>query len=795
MKEGGPTIVVVDDAAEVRSLVRTRLRLSGRFVVVGEGENGSEAVALVAQHQPALLLMDVSMPGMDGLEALPLVRQRSPDTKVVLYSGFEEEGLAQEAVRLGASAFVEKSAAVSVLLDRLEAVLGVGDSRPVDEASSGAGAVPVDSPALPDQRGGTPVLSEHAERFREVFEEAAIGMATLTLSGRVVRANRALGALVRRPAATLVGELYRDLAHADGERVDATLKDLEARNLDLAAVEHRVDAEPTAEPTAAPRRLLATFAPVRDSSGRPLYLFLQVQDVTAQRLAEEALRTSEERFRLLVATVQDYAIFMLSPEGIVSSWNAGAQRSKGYTAEEIIGRHFSTFYPADVAASGHPEHELAVARAVGHYEEEGWRVRKDGTYFWANVLITAVHDDAGRLVGFAKVTRDISERRQADEALRASEQRFRLLVEAVEDYAIFLLDPSGHVVSWNAGAQRSTGYSADEVVGQHFRVFYPPDKQHSGHPEAELDEALHSGRYEEEGWRVRQDGGRFWANVVLTPVYDEVGRHVGFAKVTRDTTERRLMMAEREAAAAALAEANRELESLNAQLRAAAEEQTQFLAVTAHELRTPVGVLGGSADTLVAHLDDLTPEELAELLAGMTASAVRLRRLLADLLTASRLQASAVDLKPRVLVLADVLAAAAATARPAWPDVEVRLDVPQDLRVLADPDRLGQVFDNLLGNSLRHGKPPIGVHSRVRGEDVVTRLIDHGAGVPPDVVPRLFQRFASGERRSGTGLGLFIARELARAQGGDVTYEPVSDEGPGGFVVTLPRAEQGPCSP
>ncbi len=654
MSAEAPTIVVVDDAAEVRTLVRTRLRLSGRFTVVGEGVDGREAIELVALHRPDLVLMDVSMPGMDGLEALPLVRRRSPETRVVLYTGFEEEGLAQEALRRGASAFVEKSAPVSALLDRLEAVLG-GSLEP-------APATPAHDTSSTGHRGGDdPLLAEHAERFREVFEEAAIGMATLTLSGRVVRANRALGALVRRQAASLVGELYRDLAQADGDHVESALQDLENDRLDLVQVEHCIDDGGTQEP----RRLLATFAPVRDSAARPLYLFLQVQDVTAQRLAEEALRTSEERFRLLVATVKDYAIFMLSPEGIVTSWNVGAQRSKGYTAEEIIGRHFRTFYPPDVAASGHPEHELAVARAEGRYEEEGWRVRKDGTYFWANVVITAVHDDEGRLIGFAKVT--------------------------------------------------------------------------------------------------------------------------------RDTTERRRMMAEREAAAAALSEANRELEALNAQLREAVEEQTQFLAVTAHELRTPVGVLGGSADTLVAHLQDLTAEELAELLAGMTASATRLRRLLADLLTASRLQASALDLAPRALPLAGVLAAAVTTARSVRPDAEVVLDVPADLRVYADPDRVGQVFDNLLSNALRHGVAPIAVCSEVRGGTVEIRVADQGAGVPADVVPRLFQRFASGERRSGTGLGLFIARELARAQGGDVTYEPPSAGSPGGFLVTLPSADRGSC--
>jgi PAS domain S-box-containing protein len=289
-----------------------------------------------------------------------------------------------------------------------------------------------------------------------------------------------------------------------------------------------------------------------------------------------------ELHRLLVESVDDYAIFALDPDGFILSWNAGAQRFKGYTADEIIGKHFSIFYPQEKIDEGFPEFELREAARVGRFEDEGWRVRKDGTRFWANVVITALHDPSGRLVGYAKVTRDLTERRMAEEALRESEERFRLIVQGVKDYAIFMLDPTGHITTWNAGAQRIKGYTADEIIGKHFSAFYPPEVVASGHPEHELEIAKQKGVYEEEGWRVRKDGSQFWANVVITALRREDGSLAGFTKVTRDLTERRaseqraLEQAGKIAAeevARQLAEANRarteELQHLTSSLSAA----------------------------------------------------------------------------------------------------------------------------------------------------------------------------------------------------------------------------------
>jgi PAS domain S-box-containing protein len=638
------SVVVVDDAADVRALVRTRLRLSGRFVVVGEGRTGLDAVQLCAEHQPDIALLDISMPEMDGLEALLRIREASPGTRVVMYTGFDEAGLAERARQLGAAALIEKSVSTAALADQLLAIVA-------DQPPPAAEPVSVEST---DERQESTVLEEHLERFREVFEEAAIGMATMTLTGRVVRANKALAEAVGQPLETLVGHPYAELAPAAERRaVTAALHRAQLGTGEVVQFEHTVVARDDG------RRLLATAAPVRDARGRPLYLFLQGQDVTAQRRAEEDLRQSE--------------------------------------------------------------------------------------------------------------------------------QRFRLLVEAVQDYAIFMLDPQGNVVSWNRGAQRIKGYDSSEIIGKHFRNFYPKEMQDIHHPENELELAKRRGVYEEEGWRIRKDGSRFWASVVITAVYDQDGRHVGFAKVTRDMSERRQMLVDAENNARALASANTDLESANTRLAREAADQAQFLAVTAHELRSPIGVLAGSAQLLVEHLDELTQEDRDELAASVTASAERLQRLLRDLLTAARLEARAIHLDLHDVDLGEMLTRVVSSARAAYPDTELKVDVPPGVHAQVDADRLAQAVDNLIGNAVRHGSGPVQVAALARDDRVEIRVSDSGSGVPPQVRDRLFERFASGTPRSGTGLGLFIVRELVRGHGGEARYE-VDDQGRPTFVLDLPTA-------
>ncbi|MBD9611329.1 PAS domain S-box protein [Pseudomonas sp. PDM02] len=251
----------------------------------------------------------------------------------------------------------------------------------------------------------------------------------------------------------------------------------------------------------------------------------------------KASTIEDGRFRLLIDAVIDYAIYMIDPDGIITSWNAGARRFKGYEEAEILGQHFSRFYTEEDRLKGMPQRALDTAIREGRFEGEGWRVRKDGTHFWCHVVIDPILDSTGKLLGFAKITRDLTDRKMAEEVLKQSEQQFRLLVQSVTDYAIYMLDADGRLTNWNPGAQRIKGYLPEEVIGQHFSMFYTPEDRAAGEPKRTLDIAIREGRFENKGWRVRKDGTRFLAHVVVDPIWGDTGTLLGFAKITRDITE------------------------------------------------------------------------------------------------------------------------------------------------------------------------------------------------------------------------------------------------------------------
>jgi PAS domain S-box-containing protein len=367
--------------------------------------------------------------------------------------------------------------------------------------------------------------------------------------------------------------------------------------------------------------------------------------------------------------------------------------------------------------------------------------------------------------------------RQVLEALRASEERFRLLIEGVADYAIFMLDRDGVVSTWNTGAERMKGYRADEIIGQHFRAFYPADAQELRHPEYELQVAVREGRYEEEGWRIRKDGTSFWANVVITALFDHDRNLVGFGKVTRDVTERRRSEAARERASTELAEAIE-------QVRAANEQTSDFLAITAHELHSPIAAMTGAADLLADHWDELDQAQRDENFQNLARSAARARRLLDELLMASRLEAGQLDVSPETVALAAIIAETTA----AIPEAVETL-AAGDIVVRADRIRVVQMLTNLLANATRYGEPPVTVEVRPAGPMAEIRVCDGGPGVAGELEPQLFKKFVrgAGRRDRGTGLGLFIVRELARRQGGEAWYERDADGRPC-FCFTLPRA-------
>jgi len=479
-----------------------------------------------------------------------------------------------------------------------------------------------------------------------------------------------------------------------------------------------------------------------------------------------------ERFQLLVEGVKDYAIFMLDPEGHVISWNRGAELIKGYRSEEILGRHFSVFYQAGALERGWPEHELKVARAEGRFEDEGWRVRKDGSVFWANVVITPLYDATGTLCGFAKVTRDLTERRRQEEILRESEERFRLLMEGVKDYAIFMLDPEGKVASWNSSAELIKGYRAEEVLGRHFSLFYPADAIARGWPEHELRMAQAEGRFEDEGWRVRKDGSVFWANVVISPLYGGDKQLRGFAKITRDLTERkRIEMLE------------------ETDLR-----RNEFLAMLSHELRNPLAPIRNALS--VMRMSGVNESALSWARTVLDRQVEHLSRLVDDLLDVSRIAIGKITLQREPLEIAQVVNSAVESSQPLIDSREHILEVllpDEPLRIEGDLTRLSQVLLNLLNNAAKF--TPKGGHLRLtaerEGEMAAIRVHDTGIGISPDLLPNVFDLFTQGDRsldrtEGGLGIGLTMVQRLVKLHGGSVE---VRSEGSGlgsEFVVRLP---------
>lgn len=487
-------------------------------------------------------------------------------------------------------------------------------------------------------------------------------------------------------------------------------------------------------------------------------------------------RHSEEIFRLLVNGVKDYAIFMLDPTGNVITWNDGAERIKGYRANEIIGQHFSKFYAPEAVLANHPQEELRLAIKNGQYEEEGWRVRKDGSKFWASVVITPIFDQQ-ELVGFAKITRDLSAQRRASEL----EQVFSLLVHGVQDYAIFMLAPDGTILTWNDGAERIKGYKSEEIIGKHFSIFYPEEKQKIGHPDRELKIARETGRYEEEGWRVRKDGSMFWANVLITAIFDK-DRFVGFAKVTRDLTERKKAEEQKEIDSKLLADTVTQLQS-------ALQAKSRFLSMISHEVRTPLSGIIGMSELL--SLRDLG-QESNQIVSTIFDSAKGLLQLLNNLLEAAKMDEGKVKLEFRPFSMRSLLNEVCQLATPEAAKKGLKVQLFCEDRVPAllcgDVYRCRQILVNLLFNAIKFTSTgEIHINCVLAGDSsggqtVRFEIKDTGIGIAPAALGELFKPFMQADQSTsrlygGSGLGLSICKGLVELMKGRIGAESVLGEG------------------
>jgi PAS domain S-box-containing protein len=466
--------------------------------------------------------------------------------------------------------------------------------------------------------------------------------------------------------------------------------------------------------------------------------------------------------------VTDYAIFMLDPTGRVATWNEGAKRMKGYEAQEIIGQTFSSFFGEEAIRKGLPEEELNQARVKGRFEDEGWRYRKDGSAFWANVVLTAIRNQKNEVVGFSKITRDLTEKRrleqqlfQMNEDLRESEEKSRLLIDSVKDYAILMLNPNGVVISWNSGAELIKGYTAKEIIGRHFSAFYTREAIESGFPQYELDKAVELGRFEDEGWRLRKDGTAFWANVVISPVYNTDNRLLGFAKVTRDLTERRR---------------NEELMLKNQELVRINNDLDDFVYAASHDLKAPITNMEG---LLVALGDDLGPEKErhGKILVMMENAVTGLKKVVSDLSEVIKLKQE--KEKPETVdipvLLAEVKESLGELIHASKAEIEVDISGFKELEF--SRKNLRSVLFNLVSNAIKYADPQRTAKVSIKTymsptNDRVLSVADNGLGIPENQVGKIFIMFKRlHDHVEGSGIGLYLVKRIVDNSGGRILVE------------------------
>jgi hypothetical protein len=534
------------------------------------------------------------------------------------------------------------------------------------------------------------------------------------------------------------------------------------------------------------------------------------------QISGQALLNLEVRYQLLVDSVTDYAIYMLDPQGQVATWNVGAERSKGYKAEEVLGRNFSIFFlPEDVAA-GLPAAELATTKSQGRYETEAWRVRKDGTKFWALVTMTAIRDPNGELHGFAKITRDLSAHKAAEEAARSYRtqlERYRITIESINEYFIYALDTEGRIASWSAGTQRLSGATAEEMIGRYYATFFTPEDRQAGEPERQLSEAAQTGRYLTDAWMLNVRNERVWSSGVLSAVRDETGTLTGYIRVSRDMTlQKRLEESLAQVATdleKRVAERTRELEETVAELQRKNQEVEAFVHIVSHDLRAPLVNVQGfvreleeSAKALKAAIQTcpqwescwpsvrpILEDEIGGALHYISASTTKFERLINALLSLSR-QGRQVYQLTRVNVW-ELVTNSVATFQQTIAEIGAEVEIGALPSVTADTTALGQVFSNLIGNAIKYRSPQRSLRIEIGGqvkEGIVHYWVrDNGLGIPEFGKAKLFQVFQRFHRQQaeGEGMGLAIAHRIVERLGGKIWADSKEGEGTA-FHFSLP---------
>lgn len=590
--------------------------------------------------------------------------------------------------------------------------------------------------------------------------------------GSIIYCNPAVRTLTGYEKASLVGKPIHFLTLNPGDHIKSTYElnsavsngILRMQGWNLRADGHRYWAD-------------TTISPIYEGAVVQTGFSVVIRDISEQKEAEVTLRQSEERFRLLVEGIQDYSIYMLDVAGNIITWNEGGQHLTGYLSSEIIGKHFSIFYSTHDLTGNKPAVELETAIKAGKYEEEGWRIKKNGSVFWASIVLTAVFNEENTLIGFSKVTKDLTQQNLEQTALRQSEERYRLLVEQVIDYGIFMMDEKGRIVSWNEGAKRIKGYESREVIGKYFSIFYPQEEIFKGKPAYELKIARQEGKYEEEGWRLRKDGSKFWANVIITAVYNADQILVGFSKVTRDLTERK----KAEQAASENAERDRRLarkmETINAELSNTNFELEQFTSIVSHDLQEPLRTVKSFLHLISQMIDKGQSQDIKTYVTKSILAANRMRELIENVLNYSQVskgQVNAANWKLDALfeeVRQNLKGASDESG------AQILFEKNQNVVITGDKVQLVQLFQNLISNAIKftNGRhPEITVTHIVKDGCSLFSVADNGIGMDSESSIHIFdpfRRLHAARNYPGAGMGLAICKKVVERHQGKIWAE------------------------
>jgi PAS domain S-box-containing protein len=524
-----------------------------------------------------------------------------------------------------------------------------------------------------------------------------------------------------------------------------------------------------------------TIAPVLEAGSTIGYSCL-LRDQTGRKKDELNLRKNEELYRLLVEGVRDYSIFMLDAEGVIITWNEGGKQLTGYTADEVIGRHFSMFYtPADREVSKDIS-ELRTARETAKYEEEGWRVKKNGSVYWAHIILTSVFNAQNKLIGYSKVVRDLTERRKHEQALMLSEERYRLLVEQVADYGIFMMDEKGRIISWNAGAKNIKGYTEKEIIGKYFSIFYPEEDIILGKPAMELKIAREVGKYEEEGWRVKKDGTKFWANVVITAVYDNEDVLIGFSKVTRDLTERQKSEKALRDSYQSYRELANQLTTTNQELSYANQELEQFTSIVSHDLQEPIRTIKSFLQLIQIKLNDHQASDLSTYISKSINAANRMRELIQNLLHYSQLSKG--EMVEETVDVDELIQQALQNLKTSIESGNAQIQIENAVKtVRGDRVQLVQLIQNLVSNALKFtnsDKPVIIIRCSQENGHLKCSVSDNGIGIDESDLHKVFEIFRRLHTKKdypGTGIGLAICKKIVDRHAGRIWPESKPGKG------------------